>query len=125
MLRRAMLVLIAGSLLALGGCRSAPVRNVSDAPITGSKSMLQVEQAIVDAGRGLGWQMSPQGPGRIAASIALRTHRASVDITYTTKSYSIRYKDSDNLNYDGSSIHKNYNGWIENLERAISVRLSS
>jgi hypothetical protein len=124
MLRRSALMLIAASVLALAGCRSAPVLNISDAPIGGNRSMQQVEQAIVDAGRSLGWQMSPQGAGRIQGNIVLRTHRAAVDIAYNTKSYSIRYKDSDNLDYTGSSIHKNYNGWIENLDRAIRNRLS-
>jgi hypothetical protein len=118
-----MLVLLAASVLALGACRSAPVRNVTDAPISSGKSMQQVEQAIVEAGRTLGWQMSPQGPGKITGNLALRTHRATVDVTYNTKSYSITYKDSDNLHYDGHSIHSNYNGWIENLDRAIRARL--
>jgi hypothetical protein len=123
-LRRSVLILVAGSVLALAGCRTAPVLNINEAPISGNRSMQQVEQAIVEAGRSLGWQMSPQGPGRIQGNLALRSHRASVDIAYSPKSYSIRYKDSDNLHYDGSSIHKNYNGWIENLDRAIRVRLS-
>jgi hypothetical protein len=122
--RRTVLILAAGSVLALSGCRSAPIMNVSDAPITANRSMQQVEQAIVDAGRSLGWQMSPQGPGRVQGNLVLRTHRATVDVLYSAKSYSIVYKDSDNLHYDGKSIHKNYNGWIENLDRAIRVRLS-
>jgi hypothetical protein len=122
--RRTVLLLAAGALVALAGCRSAPILNVTDAPIGGNRSAQQVEQAIVEAGRSLGWQMSPQGPGRIQGNLVLRTHRATVDIAYSTKSYSISYKDSQNLDYDGSSIHKNYNGWIENLDRAIRVRLS-
>jgi hypothetical protein len=124
MLRRSALMLIAASVLALAGCRSAPVLNINDAPIGGNRSMQQVEQVIVDAGRNLGWQMTPQGPGRIQGNLRLRDHRATVDIAYSARSYSIRYKDSDNLHYDGSTIHKNYNGWIENLDRAIRNRLS-
>ena len=44
-------------------------------------------------------------------------------VVYDTKSYSIKYKDSSNLNYDGKSIHKNYNGWVENLDKAIRSNL--
>jgi hypothetical protein len=36
--------------------------------------------------------------------------------------FSIRYADSANLEDDGTSIHKNDNGWIGNLERAISLQ---
>lgn len=125
MLRRSLMLFIAGSLLALAGCRSAPIMNVNDAPIAGTKSMQQVEQAIVEAGHSLGWRMQPQGSGRVQGTLMLRDHRAVVDVTYTPKTYSIRYKEGDNLNYDGTSIHKNYNGWIQNLDRAIYTRLGS
>jgi hypothetical protein len=125
MLRHGLAVLLAGSFLALAGCRSAPVLNVADAPVAGTKSLQQVEQAIVEAGQSLGWRMQPQGPGHVQGTLLLRDHRAVVDVSYTAKAYSIRYKDSANLHYDGSSIHKNYNGWIQNLDRAISNRLSS
>jgi len=30
-----------------------------------------------------------------------------------------------NLNYDGSTIHANYNGWVQNLERAIRAQVSA
>ena len=54
------------------------------------------------------------------------TGRAVVDIEYTAKVYSINYKESSpSLHYDGRSIHSNYNGWIENLDRAIRNRLTS
>jgi hypothetical protein len=37
--------------------------------------------------------------------------------------YSIIYMDSTNLNNLDGQIHKNYNGWIENLNRDIRVDL--
>ena len=57
----------------------------------------------------------------------LRTHVAIVDVTYDTSTYSIQYVDSTNLNYNESkgTIHKNYNGWIQNLENAIQRELSA
>ena len=49
--------------------------------------------------------MTPVGPGHIEATLYIRSHIAVVDVHYTTRSYSIRYKDRTDLNYDGDSIH--------------------
>jgi hypothetical protein len=69
--------------------------------------------------------MVPQGSGKIVGTLALRTHLAVIDIAYDTKAYSIRYKDSSNLDYTGTSIHNNYNGWIENMDKAIRAQLAT
>ena len=117
-------LVIAIVFLLLGGCRSADLYNVRGAPGTSKAvSMADVETAIRRAGHGLGWQIVPQGPGKAEGILVLREHRAVVDITYDTKSYSILYKDSSNLNYDGKTIHSNYNGWIQNLDKAIRTQL--
>ena len=50
---------------------------------------------------------------------------AVVDIDYTQTTYSIKYNESTNLDYDGEKIHKNYNGWIQNLDKAIKVQLQN
>jgi hypothetical protein len=50
---------------------------------------------------------------------------AKVDVKYDTKTYNITYKDSSNLEYDGKNIHKNYNGWIQNLDNGIRAQLSN
>ena len=111
-------------LLLLVGCRTADLYNVQGAPgASKAVSMADVEAAIRRAGQGLGWQIVPQGPGKAEGTLVLRDHRAVVDITYDTKSYSIKYKDSSNLQYDGKTIHSNYNGWIQNLDKAISKEL--
>lgn len=111
--------------LLLVGCRVAPVYNVSSAPVVVAKSVTlqDIEKAITRAGVGLGWQIMPRQPGRMEGVLVLRTHRAVVDITYDTATYSIKYKDSSDLQYDGSSIHSNYNGWIQNLDKAIRAQL--
>lgn len=114
------------AVLLMVGCRSAPLYNVTSAPIAASKpvTVADVEKAIMRAGAGLGWQITPREPGKIEGVLALRTHRAIVDISYDTKAYSITYKDSSNLDYDGTNIHSNYNGWIQNLDKAIRTQLS-
>ena len=127
MSRRIAGCVFAAFLLLMGGCRSASVYDVVAEPVTTTKplSMSGMESAIIGAGIGLGWRMVPQTPGQIEGVLALRDHRAVVTVTYDTKSYSIKYKDSSNLNYDGKSIHKNYNGWVENLDKAIRSNLAA
>ena len=113
-------------LLLLASCRTAEPYSVQNAPGTSKAvSMADVEMAIRRAGQSLGWQIVPQGPGRAEGTLVLRDHRAVVNITYDVKNYSITYKDSANLHYDGKTIHSNYNGWIQNLDKAISKELSA
>ena len=105
-----------------------PIQNVDNAPINASSAnydLSEVTKAIQRAGSGLGWQMKVQKPGHIVGRLFLRTHVAVVDITYTLDQFSINYKDSTNLNYDlgNNTIHKNYNGWIQNLTNAINAQL--
>jgi hypothetical protein len=121
-------ILIAAVLVAAGCGTTQPIYNVEKAPIVGpggkALSMAEVQQAIVRAGSQLGWQMQPEAPGRIAGKLALRTHLAVVDIEHDTKTYSIKYRDSSNLDARDGTIHRNYNGWVQNLEKAIRVQTS-
>jgi len=120
-LSRILLVaLVAGGVAA---CRMAPVMNVEDTQfLSEAPSMEAAEQTIKLAGAGLGWQMKTIAPGHIVASLPLRSHLAVTDIMFDRDSYSIRYKDSSNLKYDGNQIHSNYNGWVQHLQAAISSR---
>ncbi len=122
-------VIIPGALaLLLVACTGQPIRNVDNAPISVSSpnyDLADVTKAIQRAGVGLGWQMKEATPGHIVGTLYLRTHVAVVDIVYTLDDYSINYKNSTNLNYDpgNNTIHKNYNGWIQNLTNAINAQL--
>lgn len=114
------------------GCRGAgQIYNVKEAPIatsTGKELTLdQVGKAIVDAGIGLRWIMVVTKPGQIVATQNARSHTAIVDIAYDTKTYSLTYKDSINLNYNAEkqTIHQAYSGWIQNLDNAIKGRLAA
>jgi hypothetical protein len=122
-------LVVVGLGLWLGACAiNQPVANVRNSPIQASKSnptLDEIGKAITRAGAGLGWQMTPKGTGHMEGRLALRTHVAVVDVNYDRKSYSIVYKDSTNLDYDGSNIHRNYNGWIQNLDKAIKVQLAN
>ena len=116
--------------LLMTACAPTMVRNVTDAPVVSNKAPLSLDDvriAITRAGTGLGWVMIEEEPGLIKGTLRLRTHVAIVDVTYDTSTYSIQYVDSTNLNYNESkgTIHKNYNGWIQNLDTAIQRELAA
>jgi hypothetical protein len=115
-------------LLLTGFGAGTPIYNVQSSPIppNPAATMENIEKAIMRAGLTLGWQIAPKGPGHAEGVLVLRTHRAVVDITYDTKSFNINYKDSLNLDYreKDKTIHSNYNGWIQNLEKGIRAQVT-
>ena len=121
------LAILVVSALLIAGCRSSPILNIENAPIeiTAKHTSKDIKKAIIRAGAGLGWKMKAKKSGHIIGTLYLREHVAIVDIKYSNKSYSITYKSSENLNYDGTNIHKNYNGWVTNLNRQIQAQLTS
>src|SRR4051812_32150372 len=123
------LLAVAAVALSLGGCaRTAPMLTLDQVPVTtiDGKSLTanQVRQAIVAAGISLGWRIADAGDGRLEGTLLLREHTAVVDIPYTAKSYSILYKRSERLNEANGTIHSNYNGWVQNLDRAIRTEIT-
>lgn len=116
-------------LFVLTGCRTGAVNNVMDRGINlnDNTSDEQMFKAIRVAGLNLGWKVTKIREGLAEAQLDLREHQAIVQIPYTRKSFSIVYKSSTNLNYNVSdnTIHSNYNGWIQNLTKAIDLQLSN
>ncbi|MCD6042169.1 MAG: putative lipoprotein [Burkholderiales bacterium] len=126
---RIVAILLSAAALVMVGCGAQqPIQNVESSPIIlppgKSVSMQQVTTAIMRAGTRLGWQMVPEGPGRLSGRIALRNHMAVIDVSHDTKSYSIKYRDSSNLDARDGMIHRNYNGWIQNLDKGIRSELT-
>ena len=114
------------------GCRAGgQVYEVKDAPVqTASGKALtpeQVQKAIMDAGIKQTWIMTVVKPGEILGEYNVQSHQIHVTIPYTSKNYSILYKDSSNLRYDPvkRTIHVNYAKWIERLDNEIKARLSA
>jgi len=124
------IALLAGLSLAIAtGCRtSTPVYNVQDATVVTNSDKPattdDVKKAILRAGTTLGWSMKEEKAGHIIGTLNLRKHMAQVDIKYSAKSYSITYRNSENLNYDGTNIHGNYNGWVQRLQQNIQSQLN-
>jgi hypothetical protein len=119
-------IAIALLVLLLGACRvGMPVYNVNDAVAANgpNASKEDVRKAIIRAGGELGWQFKDNGPDAMIGTLLIRTHTAVVNVPYSARHYSIVYKDSVALNYNGSVIHPNYNSWIHNLQHAIDAQL--
>jgi hypothetical protein len=115
-------------LTAVIGCRAGgQVYEVKDAPVESAKPLTldQVQKAIIDAGIKQTWIMTPIKPGEMLGEYNVQSHQIHVLIPYTTKNYSILYKDSSNLRYDPvkRTIHVNYAKWIERLDNEIKARL--
>ena len=120
------------ALFAVAACRTAPIENVESMPLNAPANVTldEVKDGIIRAGELMNWQMTEVDPGHIEAEVNVRgKHRAMVDIFFDTRVFSIKYRDSVNLNHDVSRalIHPNYNNWVSNLAVDIQdeVRLSA
>ena len=82
-------------------------------------TMQKVETAIFKGAGDQGWSIQQREPGRLEAEIRGRRQKAVVWITHDTNSFSIIYKDSRNLDYDGTLIKRSYNSLILKLRKSI------
>ena len=122
------LVAAVATALSVAACTTAPIYNVEQSPVVvlGNKqlSQEQVRAAIVRAGVALGWQIRDEGPNTLVGTLQLRRHLAVITIPYSATNYSIKYRSSENLEEGAGVIHKNYNGWIQNLNKGIVAQLN-
>jgi hypothetical protein len=93
---------------------------------TGFTKLDKVTDAIMSAAEVPGafglkakWIFEKVKPGEIVATLFQRQYMAKVTIAYNTKNYTITYKDSSNLNHDGTRIHVNYAKWVGALKTNI------
>lgn len=133
-------------LVIMSGCSNdAYIQNIPTQYVSTNKTQNTTEdikKAIMRAGSGLGWNMHIDNPKHITATLYIRAHMAKVGINYDSETYSIKYLDSSNLKYKAAgtettdfddsthitktaTIHRNYNSWIINLDRAIKAHLSA
>ena len=87
-------------------------------------SKARVGRAIIRGGHARGWVMKRAGASVIMGTLHVRDHVAVVSIPYSSRSYSIKYKSSKNLTRRGY-IHKNYQSWINLLNKSIQRQLAS
>jgi hypothetical protein len=130
MIRISRWLAVVAAATALTACNTiAPIQNVESVAVSSAANKAltpaEVRGAIVRAGAGLGWIMKDAGPGMINGTLLLRTHTAEVQIPYSATSYGILYKSSINLQESNGKIHRNYNGWVQNLNRGINAQLAA
>ena len=115
-------------LLILYGCQGNRIYKVKEEKILSInmkiKSLAEIRNDIVSAGTPLGWVFAEKAPGHLVGTLAVRMQMAIVDVKYNKKVYSIAYKDSENLDYNGKSIHPNYNDWVKDLSRNINLKFN-
>ncbi|MBS8272790.1 hypothetical protein DYI21_04260 [Thalassospira tepidiphila] len=114
--------------LLVAACRTAPVDNVTHHAFpagTEKLSLAQIEESIIKAASDRDWIVTRQAEGELLATYSPRSHMAQVKIGFDHTEFSIVYADSTNLNYDGSSIHYNYNRWVNNLRQDILREVSA
>ncbi|MBR0652660.1 hypothetical protein GXW78_23585 [Roseomonas terrae] len=121
MLRGGMPALVAvGASLGLGACREAPIYESVGGQFPGNGNMADRESQIRRAAATqTGWTVQPVRYGLLRATNSWRSHQMTVDISYDVRTFSIRYVNSVNLDYDGARIHAAYNDRVRALEGAI------
>jgi hypothetical protein len=115
----ALALVMSGSVVA---CRTAPIREVIDAPLPrgqGASTTADVDEAIWRAGRKAGWKIERMRPGVLRGTWRFKRHLAVVSITHDDRRFNIRYEDSQNLLYSGEEIHRNYNKLVDRLVQQI------
>ncbi len=108
----------------LVGCARTAAVLTPDTVITTNVSTDKVKKAIFEAGQKRDWIMTQVAPGTIDGKLVSRDHSVNIRITYTAKSYKINYVGSQNLLAANGKIHKNYNRWVNNLDKDIQIRLA-
>ena len=105
--------------------RSVPIQSYGNANLStyGVFTAAQVGNAIISAGASIGWQMNKVSPELITATVMERGHSVTVDIQYSAKEYTIKYRDSVNMRAEGGKIHSSYNRWVERLQRNIDAQI--
>lgn len=125
---KALRLLLVCLVIGASACASNPqVYNVANASTTAPESatLKQIQQAILVAGTKRNWVMRAVEPGYIVATHSRGSHSATVDIRFDTKTFSITYQDSANLDYTGATIHSTYNRWVQYLERDIQLAMQT
>jgi hypothetical protein len=122
--------LLASLVLASAGCGAnlAPVLEVHNAPVITAHGVMAtpmlVRDAIVRALASRTWQIVREDGQAIEASVTAGGHGATALVQYDERSFSItRLTSTPGLKYDGTRIHRRYNGWIDRLRGSINEEL--
>ncbi len=128
-LRSICIVGLSAALFALPACRvnTQPVMNVQR-PIYKNHGQLDLDTIREKIVAGLdekGWGVIDEAKGWMVAEVRADEHWARVRITYDQDGYEIiHFESHPDFLWNGSTIHRRYNGWIENLDEAIAEQFA-
>ena len=109
------------------GC-STKINNIKNTPIQSyqgnSLSLPEIRQAIIKAGLQKKWVMEEARPGEITGRFNPGRYSVEVAIPYSTKNYSILYRNSTGLKANGNKIHRKYKRIINDLQNAIRTGIT-
>jgi hypothetical protein len=90
-------------------------------------TLAQMRSTIEKTAQDLGWQLSDVQAGSFTArqEWGATKHNIVVGVVYDEKTFSIRYKDSKNMSFNGSSIHHTYNDMVSTLQDHIKTNVSN
>ena len=129
--------------LVSAGCSGRQVLNVESLVTTpkGTPTQEEVLKAILRAGAVTGWQMTPLQSGLVYAERSHGSHKASVNIDYSTTRYAINLADTSMIDRPtgygaptpggGSltpaprTVHRTYNQWVQELDKQIRGQLAT
>lgn len=111
----------------LMGARQVPLVDPEPIAVPAGLTAKDVSKAVRLGLAQRGWVVSSEEPGRIGATLSLRSHVARIAVSYDDEAIRVSYVDSTNLMYEekkgGRVIHRNYLNWINNVVRDISSQL--
>ena len=120
-------LLFLGVLILAGGCKTNPVLVEPSCQVSVVADQMEVmKKAIVRAATRRRWSAVELKPGTIHCTLLNRTHEVQVDVVYTENNFTIRYVNSQDMDYDPAkrTINRKYNQWVRNLEKEILIQIS-
>jgi hypothetical protein len=95
----------------------------SKTPLT----MEKVRNTIERTATRNGWQLSQQKDGFFVGKREWGggKHNIVIDVIYDVRAFSIKYRDSYQMKYDGSWIHNSYNRMVQKLEDDIVASVTA
>lgn len=125
-MKRLVMIVLVGLLIGSCAYREQPVYNV-DKPLPPSAQNLssaEVEKRIIEGGAIYKWEFRRVGDGHLVAVHTQPKYSATVDVYFDRQGYKIIKQSTVGFRDTGTTIHNHYNGWIQNLEKAIDARLA-
>jgi hypothetical protein len=132
-LKMALFALILAASAPVFARAAVPVVNFANEAVATSSgkplSAEQLKQIITKVAQGKNWVVTPMQGGKLSALLSWKNNKHSIvtEISCVENHYSIKYKNSINMNYevldDGPVIHPYYNRYVTDLHNAIRAEM--